>query len=128
MGDYPEDGLEGLENENWQESENECYYGCEFCADPFLRDNCGCVGCFVQAIPEESKPPTCPHCDIPMDREDEEINGEPTYTCKKCRKIIKCSYDYIMKLWEDLTGPKPLGLVDKINTLNVPDSIKGDEK
>jgi hypothetical protein len=120
MGYYPEDGLEGLEStEDQQQAEDECYYGCDFCQDNFLRDNCGCIGCDVQDIPDDAKtPPTCPHCDQPMTLEDEQLNGEPTYSCNKCNKIHKCTRDYIEKLWEDLCGPKPLGLIDSVNENN----------
>jgi hypothetical protein len=116
-------GMEDYDNEmggqDFIDEENECYYGCEFCLDPFLRDNCGCVGCEVQSIPEEPPVPTCPHCDVPMEREEEELNGEPTFTCKKCQKIVKCTRTHIEKLWEDLCGPKPLGLIDHVNRSNI---------
>ena len=118
MGYYPEDGLEGLENaEDQQETEDECYYGCDYCQDTFLRDNCGCIGCDVQDVPDEAKQPTCPHCDISM-TEDGELKGETTYTCQKCKRVIQCTREYVLKLWEDLCGPKPLGLINSVNQNN----------
>lgn len=45
-----DDGLSGYDEDPVQtmmEDEDECYYGCDFCLDSFLRDNCGCVGCEV---------------------------------------------------------------------------------
>ncbi len=46
-----DDGLSGYDENNpaqdMMDDEDECYYGCDFCLDSFLRDNCGCVGCEV---------------------------------------------------------------------------------
>jgi hypothetical protein len=46
-----DDGLSGYDEpdaiQDMMDKEDECYYGCDFCLDSFLRDNCGCIGCEV---------------------------------------------------------------------------------
>ena len=38
-----------------EDDEDECYYGCDFCLDSFLRDNCGCIGCEVITPPKKGE-------------------------------------------------------------------------
>ena len=125
-----EDGCDGCDKSECgqrQEEEVKCDFTGEECIDEQSRLYCGCVGCEMLAPPEEAKAPICPHCDESM-VEDGEFNGERAYTCKKCNRIIQCTRDHIEKLWEDLNGPKPLGLIDSVNKLDVPGSIGDKEK
>jgi len=118
--DCAEDGCDGCDKQNCgqrEEATQECDFTGEECIDEHLRLYCGCVGCEMLAPPPEAKLPVCPYCDLPMDEEGE-LNGETAYTCKKCKRIIKCTRDHIEKLWEDLCGPKPLGLIDSVNQNN----------
>jgi hypothetical protein len=41
--------------QDMMDKEDECYYGCDFCLDSFLRDCCGCIGCEVIAPPPKEE-------------------------------------------------------------------------
>lgn len=114
--DCPDDGCEVCDNQVCdmrEEEAQQCDYTGEECIDENCRLMCGCVGCEMLAPPEEHTP-VCPHCDIEMEP-DGELNDAPAFTCKKCKRVVQCTREYILKLWEDLCGPKPLGLIGSVN-------------
>ena len=41
------------EEDDWVNEDAECYYGAEFCIDPFCRDVEGCVSCELMIGCEE---------------------------------------------------------------------------